>query len=153
MEVSNPYEAPNARVEDSPEQRYYTPGQVLLAAILGGPLAGGYLVSRDHSLFGSPKKARATLLWSCVVLIGMIGLGYSLPEHSSETIPAAIVAGMYRWYAKESFQSTITQRQNQGWLRYSWWRVVGLSVGILVLMLALLVVFVIVIPQLLGVRS
>jgi hypothetical protein len=83
----------------------------------------------------------------------MIGLGYSLPEHSSETIPAAIVAGMYRWYAKESFQSTITQRQNQGWLRYSWWRVVGLSVGILVLMLALLVVFVIVIPQLLGVRS
>ena len=147
MEVSNPYAAPNAQVEDSPEHRYYTPGQVLLAAILGGPLAGGYLVSRDHSLFGSPKKARATLLCTFVVLIGMIGLGSALPAHSSGTIPAAIVAGMYRWYAEEAFRGTIAQCQKQGWLQYSWWRVVGLSVGFLILMLALFVVYVIAIQS------
>jgi hypothetical protein len=94
MEVSNPYAAPNTQSADSTEQRYYSPGQVFLAAILGGPLAAGYLVSRDHSLFGSPKKARATLLWTFVVIIGMIGLGYALPERSSQTIPAAIVAVM-----------------------------------------------------------
>lgn len=137
----------------TPARMYGFPLTVLLAAILGGPLAGGYLISRDHSLFGSPKKAMAALLWSFVVFLGTIGLGYALPEHSSGTIPAAIVAGLYRWYAKEAFQGAITQRQQQGWLRYSWWRVLGLSVEFLVLMLVLLVLFVIVIPQLLGARS
>jgi hypothetical protein len=152
MEVSNPYATPKSEVQDLPEQRYYTPGQICAAAILGGPLAGGYLVSRDHSLFGSPQKATAALLWSFLVLIGLIGLGYALPEHSSGTGLAAIVAGMYRWYAKEAFEGTIAERRQQGWLRYSWWRAVGLSVGFLILMLVLLVLFNVTIPRLLGAR-
>jgi hypothetical protein len=59
--------AQRAHVAESRKQRYYSPGQVLLTALLGGPLAGGYLVSRDHSLFGSPKRAKATLLWSAAL--------------------------------------------------------------------------------------
>jgi hypothetical protein len=62
MEFANPFAAQASEVAKSRKQRYYSPGQVLLAALLGGPLAGGYLVSRDHSLFGSPRKAKATLL-------------------------------------------------------------------------------------------
>jgi hypothetical protein len=153
MEVTNPYAAPSAPVADSPERRYYTPGQVLLAAILGGPLAGGYLFSRNYSLFGFPKKAKAALLWSLAVSIAAIGLGFALPAHTSRTVPAAIVAGMYRWYAREAFQSAIAERQAQGWLRYSWWRVAGLSVAFLVLIIVLAAVLLILIPRMLVGRS
>jgi len=153
MEVTNPYAAPSAPVADSPERRYYTPGQVTLATLLGGPLAGGYLFSRNYSLFGSRKKAKIALLWSLAVSVAAIGLGFALPAHTSRTVPAAIVAGMYRWYAKEAFHGTIAERQAQGWLRYSWWRVVGLSVAFLVLMILLAAVFLILIPRMLIGRS
>ena len=109
MEVTNPYAAPSAPVADAPERRYYTPGQVTLATLLGGPLAGGYLFSRNYSLFGSRKKAKIALLWSLAVSVAAIGLGFALPAHTSRTVPAAIVAGMYRWYAKEAFQGTIAE--------------------------------------------
>jgi hypothetical protein len=153
MEVTNPYAAPSAPVADSPERRYYTPGQVTLATLLGGPPAGGYLFSRNYLLFGSPKKAKTALLWSLAVSVAAIGLGFALPEHTSRTLPAAIVAGMYRWYAKEAFQGTIAERQAQGWLQYSWWRVVGLAVAFLVLIIVLATVFLILIPRMLIGRS
>ena len=153
MEVSNPYAAPSAPLTDSPERHYYTPGQVTLAALLAGPLAGGYLVSRNYSLFGSPKKAKTALLWSLAATIAAIGLGCALPAHSSGTVPAALLAGMYRWYAKEAFQGTIAQCRAQGWLRYSWWRVVGLSVVFLVLIIVLAAVLLIIIPRMLVGRS
>ena len=146
MDFANPYAAQASQVAESRKQRYYSPGQVLLAALVGGPLAGGYLISRDHSLFGSPKRAKATLVWSAVALICMLGLGYALPEHASRAIPSAILAGWYGWYAKRSFQGTIAQGRSQGWVRYSWWRVVALSAGFLLLMFALLVILVIWFP-------
>jgi hypothetical protein len=153
MEVTNPYAAPKAPVADSAEERYYTPGQVLLAALLGGPLAGGYLFSRNYSLFGSPRKAKIALLCSLAVSVAAIGLGFALPAHTSRTAPAAILAGMYRWYAKAAFQATIAERQAQGWLRYSWWRVVGLSVTFLVLIVLLAALLLILIPRMLIGRS
>jgi disulfide bond formation protein DsbB len=153
MEVTNPYAAPSAPVADSPERHYYTPGQVTLATLLGGPLAGGYLFSRNYSLFGSPKKAKNALLWSFAVSVAAIGLGFALPAHTSRTVPAAIVAGMYRWYAKDAFQETIAERQAQCWLRYSWWRVVGLSVAFLVLIVVLAAVLLILTPWMLFGRS
>jgi hypothetical protein len=153
MEVTNPYAAPKARVQDSAERRYYTPGQVSLATILGGPLAGGYLLSRNYLLFGSPKKAKAALLWSSAVFIGAIGLGYALPAHTSGIVPAAIIAAMYRWYAKETFQGAIAERRTQGWVRYSWWRVLGMSLGFLVLMIGLIFVFLFWLPRVLFGRA
>jgi hypothetical protein len=131
MEVTNPYAAPKAEVADLPEQRYYTPEQVLLATMVGTPLAGGYFFSRNYALFGFPKKAEIALLWPVVILIGSIGLGYVLPEHSSRMLPAAIIAGMYRWYAKEKFQGMIAERRQLGvgsvLLVASPWPVTGIS--------------------------
>ena len=153
MEVTNPYAAPKAPLADSAEQRYYTPGQVFLATVLGGPLAGGYLFSRNYSLFGLPTKAKAVLVWSVVILICGIALGYALPEHSGGTGIAATIAGMYRWYAKEAFEGKIAERQHLGWLQYSWWRVVAISVGFLVLVLVLLFALVFLLPRMLVGRS
>ena len=150
MEVVNPYAAPKSPVADSPVQRYYTPGQVLLATLLAGPLAGGYLLSRNYSLMGLPKKAKAALAWSVGILICTIGLGYALPAHSGRIGIAAGVAGMYRWYAKQAFEGPIAERQQSGWVQYSWWRVFAVSLGFLVLVVALIFLLTFVLPRMFG---
>lgn len=137
MEVTNPYAAPKARLEDVPVPRFYTPWQISLAAFFGTALAGGFMVSRNHALFGSPAKAKAALLWSVVVLVCAVGAAYALPGRRTGTLPAIIVAALYRWYAQEAFQKIIDERRAQGWLQYSWWRVVLVPLACIALIVVL----------------
>jgi ABC-type Mn2+/Zn2+ transport system permease subunit len=144
---TNPYAPPKSPVGEATTSRFYSPWQICVGAILGGPLAAGYLYSRDHILFGSPNKARTSLLWTGVVLLCLFAVALSLPKHSSGTILAAAVAGMYRWFARQAFDETISMRRNQGWTSYSWWRVVGLSIVGLTLTLGILLVLVLLLPE------
>jgi hypothetical protein len=146
VNAANPYEAPKSRVEDSAERRYYSAWQICAAALLGGPLAAGYLAARDHRLFGSPTKAKRTLMVAVAVLAGLLVLGYVTPQNSSMTIPAAVMAAIYRQYATTVFGQSIAQRKEQGWVQDSWWRVVGISLGFLVLTLAIVVLSVLLFP-------
>ena len=146
MNAANPDDAPKSQVEVSAERRYYSPWQICVAALLGGPLAGGYFASRDHQLFGSPTKAKRTLIVAAVVLAGAIWAGYVLPEHASRAIPAAIIAAIYRQYAEAAFSEAISQRKEQGWVRDSWWRVVGVSLAFLVLSVGLNILVLLVFP-------
>jgi len=138
---------PQVSVSDSTAGRFYSPWQICVGALLGGPLAGGYFYSRDHISFGSPNKARTSLLWTGVVVICLFAIGLSSPRQSSGTVLAAAVAGMYRWFARQAFDETISTRRNQGWTQYSWWRVVGLSVVGLILTLAILFLLVSFLPD------
>src|ERR1700752_1823683 len=122
---------------ESAQQRYYSPWQICVGAILGSPLAAGYFGSRNYVLFKAPSKAMAALLVSAAVLLARVAVGYSMPEGASGTIPAAIVAGLYRWHAQVAFASDIARSQSDGWKAHSWWRVITLSLGILVALLVL----------------
>jgi hypothetical protein len=133
----NLYAPPNAHVADAvpgpPNHRhYYTPWQVCVATIIAGPLGGGYFASQDHKLFGTQKKASITMLVSSMLLIGLFALGVSLRKGESGTAMAGVVAGMYRWYAAEAFNSEISRRRAEGWTPASWWRVLGVSISIMV---------------------
>jgi hypothetical protein len=123
-------------MDNSLQRRYYTPWQICVGAILGSPLAAGYFASRDHKLFGAPKKAAITLLVSCFIVAALLGLGAVLPKGASGTVWAALVAGAYRWYADGAFSADISRRRSEGWTPHSWWRVVGLSLAILLAMFA-----------------
>lgn len=50
MDQTNPYAPPKAVLSElQPEVgRFYTPGQICVATLLGGPIAGGILVFRNH---------------------------------------------------------------------------------------------------------
>ena len=135
-------------MDTSKQQRYYTPWQVGVGTILGGPLAGGYFASRDHQLFGAGRKAAITLIASCVLLVVLLGIGALLPKGASGTVLAAVVAGIYRQYAASAFDSEITRRRTEGWTPQSWWRVVGLSLAILIGMLACAYVVLLAVAQL-----
>jgi hypothetical protein len=132
--------------------RYCTPWQIGVAAILGGPLAGGYLASRNHALFGTQRKARTTLALSALLVCGLLYVSSLALPHASGTPIAAAVAGGYRWYAGATFDGEIAQRRAAGWLAHSWWRVMGISLLVLVAML-LAIYMALLISQWFGTRT
>ena len=102
-------------------------------------MAGGYLASRDHVLFGAPGKGRAILAVSCIAIVGLFYLSSILPQGAARSPVALVVALAYRTYARFAFESAITQRRGEGWLQYSWWRTFGLSLAFLLVMILLAV--------------
>jgi hypothetical protein len=130
-------------------QRYYTPWQICVATLIGGPLAGGFLTSRDHALFGASHKATATMLISTCIVVAAVALGSRMQPNAGETAIAALIAIGYRWYAHFAFTPEISLRQSRGWSRQSWWQVIWISLAF-VLGLALIVIVALVISG--GVR-
>jgi len=128
-----------ASLDPSSSPQYYSSMQITVATLIGGPLAGGYLASRDHTLFGDPGKGRLALVISSVVIIVLLYLGSILPPQNARSgLPFLAVIG-YRVYSAYAFDSTIAQRRSEGWLQYSWWRAVGISLVILMAMIAIIV--------------
>jgi|SRR5580704_5291196 hypothetical protein len=126
--------------------RYYTPAHVLLGSLLGGPIAGGYLVSRNHALFGAPRRALIALLVSGVVLLGVFALGLLAPQ-ASRILPPIIIAILYRSYAEHKFSQPIARSLEQGWMPYSWWRVVGITIVLFLSSIILLFLVLLVLPD------
>jgi hypothetical protein len=112
-------------------QRYYTPSQIAVATLIGGPLAGGFFASRDHVVFGAKRKATATLLVSTAIVAAGVAIGSRIQPNTGTTVIAVAIAVAYRWYAEIAFAPEIARRSPQGWTRQSWWAVVGISLAFL----------------------
>jgi hypothetical protein len=125
---------PEQLLEHKSPGRYYSPWQVLVGTILGGPMAGGFLIASDHSAFGAPGRGRATLAASCLVIVGGVFLGtasgYPLDE-AEGSIAAGLVAGFYGVYARVALTAEIARRRGAGWVPHAWSRVLGISFGFL----------------------
>ena len=120
--------------------RYFSPWQVLVGTILGGPMAGGYLIASDHSAFGAAGRGRATLVISCLVIVGGVALQSALGDRfnpADGSVVAGLVAGCYGVYARVALTGEIARRGGLGWLPHSWLRVLGISLGFLAAMLLL----------------
>jgi hypothetical protein len=126
-------------LETSTAQRYYSSMQIGVATLIGGPLAGGYLAASDHTAFGAPDKGRWVLLASAVVIVGLIYMASFLPDEAPYSGLPFLVAILYRIYAQYALEPAIAQRRAEGWLQFSWWRAVGISLAFLAGVLALAV--------------
>jgi hypothetical protein len=121
-------------------RRYYTPWQICVATLVGGPLAGGFFASRNHTLFGAKQKAPATLIVSTAIVVAEAILGSRMPANLAlAAVIQALIAVAYRWYSVGAFTEEISKRQSAGWTPQSWWHVVGISfafqLGLLVILL------------------
>jgi hypothetical protein len=124
-------------LELQPPRRYFSPVQILVGTLLGGPIAGGFLASCNHGAFGSASRGRATLLVSCLVTAALVIAGHSLADPTDAPMLAGVVAGMFGVYARLAFTAEIGQRRRQGWTQHTWWRAVGISLAFSVAMLLL----------------
>lgn len=128
-------------METTARRQYFSPWQILVGTLLGGPMAGGYLIASDHNAFGAADRGRAALLVSCLVVAAGVVLGHELGNQvdpADGSLVAGVIAGSYGVYARRVFTAEIARRSGAGWVRHSWGRVVGISLAILIAMLSLM---------------
>jgi hypothetical protein len=119
-------------------RRYYTPWQIGVATIIGGPLAGGFFARRNYLEFGAPKKAAVIAGVSILVSIVAIFLGSRMPPQVPRSGFAIMIIIAYRWYAEGAFASSISVGRSEGWTQQAWWQVIWISAAFLVGMLLVL---------------
>lgn len=129
-------------METMPEEtnfRIYTPWQVCVSCLIGGPAAATWLISENFRVFNDRKKQKLTFVIGAVTLVALIGLGLVLPKHSSGTVLAAVVAGVTRDITKRQQGTQIEELQAKGGTIASWWSAVG--IGLVCLVATLILIF------------
>jgi hypothetical protein len=122
--------------------RVYTPWQVGVSCLIGGPASATWLIAENFRVFDEPKKRKLTFLYGAITLLALIGLGLVLPKHSSGTVLAAVVAGVTKEITKQQQGSRIEELRVKGGRIASWWSAVGIGVIGLVATLAVVVLMV-----------
>ena len=142
----NPYAPPKAPVSDlatrdgapvAAEGPLYSPNQVGVAAFLASAFAGAWLMAADYRATGQPIKARNALWIGALTTLATIGLGFVLPDKfPNSVLPLAVAFGM-RAVAEKEFNAILKDHDAAGGALHSWWRVVGISVLIIVALFAI----------------
>ncbi len=128
--------------EHSTNCRVYTPWQVCVSCLIGGPAAATWLIAKNFRIFNDQKKQRLTLIYGAITLLALIGLGLILPKNSSGVVLAAVVAGVTRDITKRQQGTQIEELRAKGGRIASWWSAVG--IGFLCLIATLVLVFLVV---------
>lgn len=122
------------------ENKFYTHNQVWWACVLGGPLIGCYLVSKNYSNFGQVTFARKVLILGIAISIVLISVLVSLPDHLLHGMPKWLYRTIPLSYTVfwasyvQQFQGIyIKNSKAQGWQKYSARQVLFLSVISLVI--------------------
>jgi hypothetical protein len=142
-EVRHSLNGPTFMADKPASSRYYTAGQIFLGAVIAGPVGGGYFVAQNHALLGTSEKARAVLMWSVVAFACLIGLSYIAPLPYVDLFIALVVARFYRSYAEKTFLPLLTR----GGIPFSWWRALGLSLAILIVLLGSMILIILALPK------
>ena len=108
----------------------FSPAQVSVASLIGGPLGGAVLLKRNYRVLGAQPRSAMPVLWAFVVtLAAFVVLGEG-PRTAVTVLPIALAMGSWR-YANRLQGAQIVERLNGGWSLHSWWRV--LVIGVIVL--------------------
>jgi len=122
--------------------QFYTEMQVGVGSFLGSPLAGGILMSRNAKVAGDLSHARRIIVISILATAGVIALGIVLglilPQRSGGNylIPLLGAWAMRLWYRRVQGDYLTTRFPDSA--RASWWRTIGISLLVAVVLLALL---------------
>jgi hypothetical protein len=111
------------------ERRLYSPWQVTGAALLGGALAGLWLVADNFLVLGKPSKARKVRIAAIGIALAILVFAIFGPELRSNTVFAALCAAFVRFYAISSYGHAYeTHIGSGGPKRPQWqWVVAGLA--------------------------
>ena len=144
----NPYAPPKAQVgvsaaealqDASPYARLYSQDQVALAALLGTPLAGGWLMAINYRHLARWDIAGSVLGRS--IGLSLLGVAIAWVFGMALLLPATGVASAvgYRLWANRQFSAVLQRHREAGGEYYPWWRAAG--IGVLCLAMSFVVLF------------
>ena len=130
----------------APAGKLYSPAQVGLAALLGGPAAAGWFISKNETHLGRPHNGRRWF-WGCVIgTMAVIGLSFFLPPRFPLTgLSVGLTAGLYT-VAKQLYGSVVASHRAAGGVLGSWWTVVGLALLFLIVIMVAIFTIVLLLP-------
>ncbi|CAN5453202.1 hypothetical protein BH10ACI1_BH10ACI1_16070 [soil metagenome] len=115
----------------------FTVGQIALATFIGAPIAGCLLLAQNYRYLGKAGSAWLTLILGFVSTIILLFIGFLLPEKfPSFVLPAAYIFGMRQIVG--NLQGDVIAAQEEQGKKGSWAITVGVGIGCLVLILALI---------------
>ncbi len=123
--------------ESNSRARLHTPKNIVAATFLGGPLAGGYLISRNFRILGNDDAGEHSLLIAIIAAVLIFGNLFVLLPENFPLIAIPIVSAAIVFYIVRSYQGQqIKEHLKKGDQKASpLWKAVG--VGLIALVLSL----------------
>ena len=107
-----------------PTYRLYTPGQVLLATLLGSPFAGSLLIAADYSRRGNRNAAWTAAITGALGTVALVALASLIPGSS----PAAMAGAFGTYYAaKQLLPPMLLAHERAGGRKASNWAAAGIG--------------------------
>lgn len=141
---NNPYAPPKASVVDAADgdataasAPLYNIHQITVATFLGSGLAGAWLAASNFKAVGQPNKARRWIWIGIAVTVVTLVVSYFLPDRfPSIVLPLALAFGA-RAAATTEFGWILRDHERASGDIRSWWKVVGISLLVCVILLAI----------------
>jgi hypothetical protein len=108
-----------------------SPGQVGLAAFLGGPMAGFLLIARNYAKLGRGSACAAAIAAGVMLTVAAVGFGIWLPDNTGPAMNLAIAAPLWiaTYLAALALQkSAYDVHVRRGGGRTSGWALIGFVV-------------------------
>lgn len=115
-----------------PPYKLYDRSSIVIATVLGSPLAGGWLMALNYRRLGDRSTFRTCLILSFLGTAGLMALGFLLPER----IPSApfAIAGIFAMAGIAKLQAPqLDQHRVRGGQLASRWKAAGVGLLFLVL--------------------
>jgi hypothetical protein len=117
-------------------QKVYVPNHVAVAAFIGSPIAGAWLIGSNYAAFSRPAERRKAIAWGLVATVALLAVSLALPEDTPRSIiPIAYTFGL-RELARHLQGKDIDRVLASGGAKHSGWRVAGIGVLCLVVFVA-----------------
>jgi hypothetical protein len=145
MPEMNPYAPPRAEADGEaaapdagrPAYKLYSPAQAVLAAFLGTPLAGMYLLSANRRRMGHARLATTTLLVGVVATAVLVAIAAAAPDQPGRGLPLLTTLAM--WYYAKQDQPLFDAHVSGGGRKESGWKAAGIGLATGIALLALMV--------------
>ena len=116
-------------IDDDRPTAYYSVGQIGAASLLGGVIAGLWLLASNYRLFGEDGKAGRTWLTAWGGTIVMMIIVFLLPKNSMPVAMPAIIGACIHGYAKREQGAQIDAAKAKGIPQKSNWVVLAITVA------------------------
>jgi hypothetical protein len=124
-------------------RKLYSINEIGIAALLGGPLAGFYMISRNFKSLDKKLLSRTSFIFGVIATIFLGAIIVLIPKEIIEKIPDLIIPVLFvpfiYVYAKKVQGRDIDDHFKNGWVKYSQRRTV--VIGVLTLLITMVCFF------------
>src|ERR1700722_7811224 len=117
------------------ETQIYSPNQILVGSILGGPVTSVVMLERNFVVLGESATAKKTIIWGGILTVGILAAAYIVSTSFPNSSPTPALPIIYALFAKMiAKQYQLSKEAIATSDRYSFrsnLHVVGLSVALL----------------------